>query len=269
MSWMDKNKSFHPPTGIRLTYIDDGKLIFRPYVYEKILTDKVLKKYGIVPGYTLRAISMEKRPGVPLLRVVTRKKDPAERKNEILSAAAAHYNLCQDTPAVVILAFVGWASLARIIRGLVLSIKNEEYVLSARALGLSDIKIIVKHVLPNTLSFVIIQATLTTPGYILGESALSLPGLGITEPQSSWGLMLSVARNHRVIRDFPWTLIPGFCIFIVIVVWNFFGVCIQKIGLRLSDRLLRLEEDTESEELEAMAQIISEYLGIPLERETI
>jgi peptide/nickel transport system permease protein len=124
---------------------------------------------------------------------------------------------------VLILSFVGWASVARTIRGLVLSLRGEEYVLSARAVGLGDLKIIVRHVLPNTLSYVIIQATLQIPGYILGESALSLLGLGITQPQSSWGLMLAVARNYRVVRDFPWVLIPGFFIFVSIMAWNFVG----------------------------------------------
>jgi len=88
---------------------------------------------------------------------------------------------------IIILALVGWATLARIIRGMVLSLRNEDYVLSAKTMGLSDLKIIVKHILPNTMSFVIVQLTITIPGYILGESALSLLGLGITEPQASWG----------------------------------------------------------------------------------
>ena len=90
-------------------------------------------------------------------------------------------------------------------------------------MGLSNWKIIRRHILPNTLSFVIIQATLTIPGYILGESALSLLGLGINEPQSSWGLMLSAAKNYGVIKNFPWILIPGFAIFLAIMAWNFFG----------------------------------------------
>ena len=124
---------------------------------------------------------------------------------------------------VVILSGIGWASLSRIIRGLVLSIKSEDYVMSARTMGLSHLKIITKHILPNTFSFVIIQATLTIPGFILGESALSLLGLGITEPQSSWGLMLAVARNYRVMNQFPWILVPGFFIFLAIMAWNFFG----------------------------------------------
>ena len=124
---------------------------------------------------------------------------------------------------IMILSLIGWAGLARIIRGMVLSLKNEDYVLSARTMGLSDLKIIIKHILPNTLSFVIVQVTITIPAYILGESALSLLGLGISEPQSSWGLMLAVARNHRVVKDFPWVLIPGFAIFLAIMAWNFFG----------------------------------------------
>lgn len=124
---------------------------------------------------------------------------------------------------VVILSGIGWAGLSRIIRGLVLSIKEEDFVMSARTMGLSSLKIIRKHILPNTLSFVIVQVTLSIPGFILGESALSVLGLGITEPQSSWGLMLSVARNYRVVNQFPWILIPGFMIFLAILAWNFFG----------------------------------------------
>lgn len=124
---------------------------------------------------------------------------------------------------VLILSLTAWSSLARIIRGMVLSIKSEEYVLAARSLGVGHLGIIVRHILPNTMSLIIVQASLTVPGYILGESALSLLGLGITEPQSSWGLMLAAARNFRVISQFPWILVPGFFIFVAILAWNFFG----------------------------------------------
>ena len=124
---------------------------------------------------------------------------------------------------VAILSLIGWSTTARVIRGQVLAIKTEDFVLSARTMGLSKIKILIRHVLPNTMSYVIINVTLSIPGYILGESALSLLGLGITEPQSSWGLMLAVGRNFRVVRDFPWILIPGFMIFLSILAWNFFG----------------------------------------------
>jgi peptide/nickel transport system permease protein len=124
---------------------------------------------------------------------------------------------------VMALSLFGFATVGRVIRGMVLSIKTEEFVHSARTMGLSDWKVIRRHILPNTLSYVIVQATITIPVSILAESALSLLGLGITEPQSSWGLMLSVARNHRVVQDFPWILIPGFAIFLAVLAWNFFG----------------------------------------------
>ncbi|MFP4644240.1 MAG: ABC transporter permease [Spirochaetales bacterium] len=124
---------------------------------------------------------------------------------------------------VVITSLVAWASFARIIRGLVLAIRSQDYVLSARTMGLSHWQIIRKHVLPNTFSYSIVQVTLLIPSFILGEAALSLLGLGITEPQASWGNMLSVARNYRVVRDFPWILWPGFLIFLGILAWNFFG----------------------------------------------
>ncbi len=124
---------------------------------------------------------------------------------------------------VMILSFLGWAALSRVIRGLVLSIKTEDYVMSARTMGLSWLRIIRRHILPNTFSFTIVQVTLSIPGFILGESALSLLGLGITEPQASWGLMLSAARNNRVMQQFPWILIPGFLIFLAIMAWNLFG----------------------------------------------
>ncbi len=124
---------------------------------------------------------------------------------------------------VVLLSFVGWASLSRIIRGMVLSIREEEYVLAARALGLGSFRIITRHILPNTLSFVIVAATVTIPGYILGEVALSFLGFGIQEPQASWGLMLREAQSIRVLTSYPWMLAPGFFIFITVLAFNFMG----------------------------------------------
>lgn len=393
MTWTDKRKSYHPPTGIHFAYRDQGKTVVRPFVYEMKIVNVAFKRYRIVPARTLRVVSRETLPGRGDLRVVADQKDPAARKASVLREVSRYYGLPsghaglvsleqaidelerskasalqvevrlgtrqqlgREVPMavilikgnknflsfftrgipyrflglfqtdvhffgsptggvfllgadrfgrdmvsrllhgarvslsvgllgalisftvglimggiagyfggvvdnilmrfsevvysfpsiyllfalratfpptlsssqvylliVLILSFVGWAGLARVIRGLVLSIKSEEYVLSARAVGLSHLKIILKHVLPNTLSYVIVQATITIPGYILGESALSLLGLGITEPQSSWGLMLSVARNIRVVMDFPWILVPGLFIFVAIMAWNFFG----------------------------------------------
>lgn len=124
---------------------------------------------------------------------------------------------------VVILSFIGWAGMSRIIRGMVLSIKENDYVTAARALGLSHMRIIIRHILPNTLSFVIVAATVSVPGYILGEVALSFLGVGIAEPVASWGNMLKQAQSVRVLTSFPWILSPGYVIFLTVLAYNFLG----------------------------------------------
>lgn len=124
---------------------------------------------------------------------------------------------------VLIMSFIGWASLARVIRGMVLSIREKEFVTAARASGETSIRIIVRHILPSTLSYVIVALTLSIPGYILGESALSLLGLGIQEPYASWGNLLSEAMSIAEIKFHPWILIPGFFIFITVMAFNFLG----------------------------------------------
>ena len=125
---------------------------------------------------------------------------------------------------VAILALIGWASLARVIRGMVLSIRRAEYVLAAEAMGVSRMRIIVRHILPNTMSFSIVAATVALPGYILGEVFLSFLGLGVQPPAASWGNMLSAARSYRVLTSFPWMLLaPGSAILVTVMAFNFFG----------------------------------------------
>lgn len=124
---------------------------------------------------------------------------------------------------IIILSFIGWASQARVIRGMVLSLKEQEYVVAAQALGFSRFWIVIKHILPNTLSFVIVTATLSVPFYILGEVSLSFLGVGIQEPEASWGNMLKDALNVRYLTDFWWILAPGVFIFIAVMAWNVFG----------------------------------------------
>ena len=124
---------------------------------------------------------------------------------------------------VFILSFVGWAGLARVIRGLVLSYRNTEYVLAAKTYGASTLRILFKHILPNTYFSLLITATSAVPSYILGEAALSLLGLGIQEPYPSWGNMLSDARSLTVIAFYPWILAPGVDIFLVIAAFNMLG----------------------------------------------
>ena len=125
---------------------------------------------------------------------------------------------------VVILALIGWAGLARIIRGMVLSIRRADYVTAAEALGMSHVRIITRHILPNTMSFVIVAATVSIPGYILGEVVLSFLGLGVQEPAASWGNMLNQARSLRVLSSFPWVLfVPGVAIFVTVLAFNLLG----------------------------------------------
>jgi peptide/nickel transport system permease protein len=125
---------------------------------------------------------------------------------------------------VVILALVGWAGLARVIRGMVLAIRGADYVLAAEALGMTRWRVLVRHILPNTLSFVIVAATIAVPGYILGEVFLSFLGMGVQEPAASWGNMLQQSRNLDVMVNYPWMLFaPAVAIFVTVLAFNFFG----------------------------------------------
>lgn len=124
---------------------------------------------------------------------------------------------------VVVLSIIGWAGLARVVRGQFLAAKTDEYVLAARALGTSDLRIILRHILPNTSTYLIVAATLALPGYILGESALSFLGLGIKEPLTSWGLLLADAQNLQALNLYPWLLIPALFIIVAVLAFNFVG----------------------------------------------
>jgi len=124
---------------------------------------------------------------------------------------------------VVILSFIGWASLARIIRGMSLSLRQRDFVLAAKAMGASDIKIIIQHILPHTLSYSLAAIMLTIPSYILGEAGLSVLGLGIQDPVPSWGNMLSDAMGIVQIHFAPWIMIPGIFIFVTVICFNIVG----------------------------------------------
>ena len=140
------------------------------------------------------------------------------------AAIPANWSSFQTYVAIIaILSFIGWAGLARTIRGLVLSIASMDYVTSARAMGVPDRLVIVRHVLPNTLSYAIVSATMSIPGYILGESGLSLLGLGIQDPEASWGNMLALSMDIAQIKFHPWILIPGALIFVTVMAFNYLG----------------------------------------------
>ena len=132
---------------------------------------------------------------------------------------------------IVILAIIGWAGTARIIRGMSLSIRNRPYVTAAESMGQPSLKILGKHLLPNLTSYLLVAATLSIPGYILGEAALSFLGLGIQEPAASWGLMLKQAQEDMkvLVLNFWWMLTPGFAIFTTVIAFNVLGDVLRDI----------------------------------------
>jgi peptide/nickel transport system permease protein len=124
---------------------------------------------------------------------------------------------------VFVLAFIAWASISRVIRGMVLSIREADYVMAARACGVPAWRIVTRHILPNTLSYAIVTATLYVPYYILGEVSLSFLALGIQEPEASWGNMLREAQDASQLVATPWVIVPGVFIFVTVLAFNFLG----------------------------------------------
>lgn len=128
-----------------------------------------------------------------------------------------------------ILAFIGWAGFSRVVRGMVLSIKNFEFVEASQAMGASPLRTIITHILPQTASYVIVAITLSVPGYILAESGLSFLGLGIQQPDASWGNMLKEAQDYTNVIVRPWLLAPGLLIFMAVLSFNLIGDAIRDI----------------------------------------
>lgn len=126
------------------------------------------------------------------------------------------------TNVVLALSTIGWVGYARLVRGQVLKIRELEYVQAARALGATTGRVLLRHVIPATLSAVIVQATLGMAGTIIAEASLSFLGLGVQPPTPSWGTMLDAGRSH--LFDAPHlTLFPGIAIALLVVGFNFAG----------------------------------------------
>ena len=124
---------------------------------------------------------------------------------------------------VVVLGFINWTQLGRELRGKVLSLKEQDYVLAAEAVGASTPRILFRHLIPNMASHIIVTATLSIPVMIIGESSLSFLGIGVKPPMVSWGLMLSQARKIQVLALYPWMLFPGLFILLAVMAYNFLG----------------------------------------------
>jgi peptide/nickel transport system permease protein len=123
----------------------------------------------------------------------------------------------------VVLATIGWTGLARVVRGKLLQLRAEEYVMAARLVGASEARVIASHMLPGMTSYLIVRLTLAIPSMILGETALSFLGLGLRPPVVSWGVLLQKAQNLKTMYSHPWILIPAVAIFVVVLSFNTFG----------------------------------------------
>lgn len=123
----------------------------------------------------------------------------------------------------VILGLLDWTGLARGVRSKLLALREEDYVLAARLMGAGSARIIGRHMIPGFMSHLIASATLTIPGMILGETALSFLGIGLRAPISSWGILLTEARSVNIIALYPWLMLPVVPVILVILAFNFLG----------------------------------------------
>jgi peptide/nickel transport system permease protein len=180
---------------------------------------------GLVDDLIMRLVEVFAAiPGLFLLIVLaTLLKDP---RNPLAQAFGLSMTSAQTfLMVVIVLGFVGWGGLARIIRGLILGLREADYAQAAKALGASEARIMFRHLLPATASYVIVSLTLAIPGYILAETGLSFIGLGPSEVDSaSWGILLRDATARGISIQFvPWLLVPGIPIFLAVLCWNLVG----------------------------------------------
>ena len=123
----------------------------------------------------------------------------------------------------LILSFINWTGMARVVRGKMLSLKNEDYVMAARLAGVSTWGIIWRHLVPGFMSYLIVSMTLGIPGSIVGETSMSYLGLGIKSPATSWGVLLQEASAVTEIASNPHKLIPIIFVVITVLAFNFLG----------------------------------------------
>jgi len=180
---------------------------------------------GWVDEFVMRLVEvLSAIPGLFLLVVLASLlQDP---RNPLARAFGLQMNSAQTfLMIVIVLGFVGWGGLARTIRSLILSIREMDYAQAAKALGAGESRVLWRHLLPATASYVIVDLTLAIPGFILTETGLSFIGLGPSEVDTaSWGLLLRDATARGISIQFvPWLLIPGIPIFLAVLSWNLVG----------------------------------------------
>lgn len=123
----------------------------------------------------------------------------------------------------IILSIVGWTGLARVVRGKILALREEDYAAAAKVAGANEWRIITRHLLPGFTSHLIVHISLSIPSMILSETALSFLGLGMQAPAVSWGTLLQDAQNLMTISQYPWQMLPAAFVIIVVLLFNFVG----------------------------------------------
>jgi peptide/nickel transport system permease protein len=123
----------------------------------------------------------------------------------------------------VILSFIGWTGMARVVRGRFLALREEDFVMAARLAGSGELRVILRHMVPSFLSHIIATITLSIPGMILSETSLSFLGLGLRPPIVSWGVLLQDAQNVRTVALSPWLMMPALAVVTAVLAFNFLG----------------------------------------------
>jgi peptide/nickel transport system permease protein len=123
----------------------------------------------------------------------------------------------------IILSFMGWTGMARVVRSKFLSLRNEEYVLAAVGFNVPQRQIIFRHLIPNFISYVLVNLTLSIPAMIIGETSLSFLGIGLRPPVISLGVLLQQAQSFQNVSLHPWLLIPGIFVILIVLIYNFVG----------------------------------------------
>ena len=123
----------------------------------------------------------------------------------------------------ILLSLIGWTSLARVVRGKFLALREEEYVMAARLIGCNTMRIIFRHMLPSFMSHIIAATTLAIPVMIISETALSFLGLGLRAPAISWGVLLQRAQNIQTVALYPWLMLPAVAVIVAVLAFNFLG----------------------------------------------
>ena len=123
----------------------------------------------------------------------------------------------------IILGLIGWTSLARRVRSKLISIREEDFIMSARLAGAGDFRIIFKHMIPSFMSYIIVDLSIAFPSMILSETSLSFIGLGLRPPVTSWGVLLKASQNIRSISSSPWMFIPAIFVILAVLAFSFVG----------------------------------------------